>query len=214
MKRKLEDLVLPRRLARLEEKLAARTGSLAVVLERLHKPHNWNAVLRTCEAFGVQFVHLIPQPGRKGIVRAVTRGCDKWLTLVWHRDAASCFAALRGEGFRVLAASLGEGARPLAEEDLGGKVALLFGNELAGATAEAAREADGLFVIPMAGFSQSVNVSVAAGIAIHLARRVKEREGRVGDLAPALAASLCERWLRASLRRGEEIALDSPPRTP
>ncbi len=214
MRRKLEDLLLPRRLARLEEKLAARTGSLAVALEHLHKPHNWNAVLRTCEAFGVQFVHLIPQTGQKGIVKAVTRGCDKWLTLVWHRDADSCLETLRREGFRVLAATLDKDARPLAEEDLGGKVALLFGNELAGATSGVARGADGRFVIPMRGFSQSINVSVAAGIALHLARRVKEREGRVGDLPPDLVERLRERWVRASLRRGEEIALDSPPRTP
>jgi tRNA (guanosine-2'-O-)-methyltransferase len=185
--------------------LSRRTLSLTVVVENLHKPHNMNAILRTCDAFGVQAVHIVPQPGGERIARGVTRGCDKWLTIHFHADLASCFAHLRSEGFRILAASLGGDSRPLAGEDLGGKVALLFGNELEGASPAAAVGADGRFIIPMAGFSQSLNVSVAAGIALHLARKVKEREGLVGDIPAAEAEELRQRWLRLSVRKGEEV---------
>ncbi len=188
--------------------LARRTGSLRVVLERLHKPRNQDAILRTCDVFGVQHVHLIPQEGEDPSppqAHKITRGCEQWLTLHRHRDAAECYRALHAEGFRILAATLGEGALPLEESVLAGKVALVFGNELAGVTGAAAGEADGLFVIPMAGFSQSLNVSVAAGIALREARRVKEREGRVGDLAPAEARELREAWIRSSVREAEAV---------
>ena len=204
--KQLHPFLLPQRLERLKKVLANRTVSITLVLENLHKDYNISAILRTCESFGIQDVHVVPQPGEGKVFKTITQGCHKWLSIHRHDDVISCFGDLRNLGYRILAGAFGERSLPLEETDFSGKVALVFSNELDGANPEVVDNVDGFFVIPMAGFSQSLNVSVAAGIVLyHVLRYKREKGEELQRIPPDEAGRLMEEWLRKSVRKAEEV---------
>lgn len=211
-KSQLENLLTPERLERLRTVLENRVANVTVVLENLHKDHNMSAVLRTCESFGIQDVHVIPQPGKGEVFGTVTQGCHRWLTIHRHDDINSCFRSLRISGFRILAGVLGERSRPLDQVDWSGKVALVFSNELDGAGREVTEQVDGTFVIPMEGFSQSLNVSVAAGIVIHHVLGAKRQLGDLERIPEDRAGAILGRWIRNSVNRVDIVLAEMEKR--
>ena len=200
--------LVPERRARIDAVVAGRTRTLTVVMEAFCDPQNVNAVLRTCEAFGIQELHAIEGPMKPyDRNRKISQNADKWLDVRRWRSTAECLRALKADGFAVYVTHLDDGARPLGELSFAGKVALVFGNESRGVSAEALALADACYAIPMRGFVQSLNVSVAA--AISLAKAVERREaerGRHGDLAEADAAALRERFYLLAVKQRARIA--------
>ena len=196
----LEHLLTPERLERLKAVLENRVTNVTVVLENLHKDYNMSAVLRTCESFGIQEVHVVPQSGEGKVFRSVTQGCHRWLSVYRYDDIKGCFLSLRQSGFRIMAGALEGNSRPLDQTDWFGKVALVFSNELEGADEKVLDLVDGSFIIPMKGFSQSLNVSVAAGIVIHHVLGVKRRAGDLEKIPPKQADAIMEKWVRKSVR--------------
>jgi tRNA (guanosine-2'-O-)-methyltransferase len=203
-----EEFLVPERKARIDAVVAARTRTLTVVMEAFCDPQNVNAVLRTCEAFGVQALHAVDGPMKPyDRNKKISQNADKWLDVTRWRSTRECLEALRADGFAVYATHLGPGARTLGELSFAGKVALVFGNEHRGVSDEALALADATFAIPMRGFVQSLNVSVAA--AISLARAVERREaerGRHGDLDEAEAAALRQRFYVLAVKQRARIA--------
>jgi tRNA (guanosine-2'-O-)-methyltransferase len=200
--------LLPERRRRIDEVVASRTRTLTVVMEVLGDPQNVNAVLRTAEAFGVQEVHVVEGP-MKAFDRnkKISQNADKWLDVVRWKTTEACLAHLKGRGFAVYATHLGEGSRDLAELSFAAPVALVFGNEHRGVSEAALAAADARYAIPMRGFSQSLNVSVAAAVSLFRAveRRQAER-GRHGDLGEDEAAALRERFYTKSVKQRTRIA--------
>jgi len=173
-----------------------RLGGLRVVLDGVHDPHNVSAVLRSCEGFGVQHVHLVRRLTDLPVNRAITLGCEKWLDLHEHDDAAACASALHELGFELWAAVPDRSAQPIEALDFGRKVALVFGGEHAGLSDELLAACDGRYQIPMPGFSQSLNVSVAAAISIYIAATLRRRAiGGPTDLSPAEIEALAQAWI-------------------
>ncbi len=200
--------LLPERKARIDEVVAGRTRTLTVVLEAFCDPQNVNAVLRTCEAFGIQEVHVVETPMKPwDRNKKISQNADKWLDVRRWRDARQCLGSLRDEGFAIYATHLGAGAAVLGDLSFAGKVALVFGNEHRGVSDAALALADRTYAIPMAGFVQSLNVSVAAAISIARAveRRTEER-GRHGDLDPDDAGALRERFYVLAVKQRARIA--------
>jgi tRNA (guanosine-2'-O-)-methyltransferase len=202
------DYLVPERRARIDEVVANRTRTLTVVMEAFCDPQNVNAVLRTCEAFGIQELHAIEGPMKPyDRNKKISQNADKWLDVRRWRSTSECLAHLRAAGFAIYVTHLGRGSRPLGELSFAGKVALVFGNESRGVSDEAVRLADATYAIPMRGFVQSFNVSVAAAISI--AKAVERREadrGRHGDLDPADAAALRERFYVLAVKQRARIA--------
>jgi tRNA (guanosine-2'-O-)-methyltransferase len=206
--------LVPERKARIDEVVANRTRTLTVVMEAFCDPQNVNAVLRTCEAFGVQELHVVEgamKPYDRN--KKITQNADKWLEVHRWRSTRECLERLRSEGFAIYATHLGPGAKRLEELKFAGKVALVFGNERRGVSEQAVALADASYTIPMRGFVQSLNVSVAAAISIAKAVERREAErGRHGDLAEADAAALRERFYvlavkqRARVAKAEQVA--------
>jgi tRNA (guanosine-2'-O-)-methyltransferase len=196
------------RKARIDEVVAHRTRTLTVVMEAFCDPQNVNAVLRTCEAFGIQELHAVEGPMKPfDRNKKISQNADKWLDVRRWRSTSECLAHLRAEGFAIYVTHLGPAARPLEALSFAGKVALVFGNESRGVSDDAVRLADATFAIPMRGFVQSFNVSVAAAISI--AKAVERREadrGRHGDLDPADAAALRERFYVLAVKQRARIA--------
>ena len=198
--------LLPQRLERLKEVLANRIVSVTLVLENLHKDFNISAILRTCESFGIQDVHVVPQPGDGKVFKTITQGCHKWLTVHRHEGVSTCLKELKERGFKILAGGFGENSHPLDESDFSGRIALVFSNELDGASPEVLDQVDGFFLIPMSGFSQSLNVSVAAGIVIHHVLRYKLQAGEEPErIPPEEAGNILEDWVKKSVRNADEV---------
>ncbi len=193
---------------RVDEVVQHRTRTLTVVMEAFGDPQNVNAVLRTCEAFGVQELHVVEGPMKPwDRNKKISQNADKWLDVRRWGSTRECLGHLRAEGFAIYATHLDERARPLGELSFAGKVALVFGNEHRGVSDEALALADASYAIPMRGFVQSFNVSVAA--AISLAKAVERREaerGRHGDLDEADAAALRERFYVLAVKQRARIA--------
>ena len=202
------DFLLDGRRERIDEVVAQRTRTLTVVMEAFCDPQNVNAVLRTCDAFGVQEVHVVEGPMKPyDRNKKISQNADKWLDVVRWRSTAECLDALRGRGFAVYVTHLGDGARAPRELSFAGKVALVFGNESRGVSGEALARADARFAIPMRGFVQSLNVSVAAAVSLaHAVERREQERGRHGDLAPDEAAGLRERFYLLAVKQRSRIA--------
>lgn len=168
------------RRAKIDRVAASRLAGLVVVLENLHDPHNGGAALRSCEAVGVLEVRTVGN--RLRFSERVTQGCDKWLDLAHDDDIDACAAALKGRGFKLYAAVPGASVA-LEALDAHTPAAFLVGNEHEGLTPRARALADCEFTIPMHGFSQSVNLSVATALTVYThAQRRRQALGRDGDL--------------------------------
>lgn len=206
-----------RRLVRAEQVLLERTRRVAVVLECAQDPHNVHAVLRTCEALGVQDVHLVAPLGEAGLISpGITQRAHDWLTIRRHATFSAAERVLRDEGRLLWAAANAAEAAPLtgALDSLppDARLALLLGNETEGLSAAALAAADAKVRIDLVGFSASLNLSVAAGMFLWELRRRDVVRHAAGDLSPAEQSVLREAWARklASHRsRPEEWVADA-----
>lgn len=175
---------------------------LAVVLENIFDPLNISAVLRSCDAVGVREVFAVYTKqylDKRGLVlgKRTSGGAFKWIDVYVFEDLEECFRRVKARYGRVLATHLGVESQSLYSLDLSEPTALLFGNEDEGISAEALALSDGNFVIPMAGFAESLNISVACAIALFEAKRQRSAKGYY-DEHPRLNAVeqdlLFQRW--------------------
>jgi tRNA (guanosine-2'-O-)-methyltransferase len=188
------------RLARFDEVLAARLGSVIPVVEDVYDPHNGAAVIRSSEALGLQELHVIETAHRFHAARGITRGCHQWMDLHRWREPRDCIDALHDRGFTVLATTP-EAAVSTDLIDVSRPIAVVFGNEHAGLPATTIAACDGAVALPMHGFTQSYNLSVSAALLTHqLAARRRAFLGATGDLDPARISRLRARWVALSIR--------------
>lgn len=157
--------------------LARRQGDLTVVAENLHKPRNFSALVRTCDAVGIHEVHAVSGGAEVRRHWHTSQGAEKWVRVVTHASAAEACAALRERGFTLLAAHPSADAHDYREIDYTRPSALLVGTEAFGVTPEALRQADRLVRIPMMGMSQSLNVSVACAVLLYEALAQRRAAG-------------------------------------
>jgi len=198
-------LFTPERQARILAVVEARLKSVTVALDRLIDPHNTAAILRTSEGLGLAKVHVVSHEAQDALAhRRVTQDAHKWLDIEPHPSGALVARALASRGFEVWAGHLDGRALLYTELPADRPLALLFGNEHEGPSRETLAACTGTFRIPMAGFTQSFNVSVAAGIALsHLVRARRAFLRAAGDLTGAERVLLQERFtlLAAKLAR-------------
>lgn len=201
----LEPFVSPERRLRMEASIAARTRDVVVVLEDIYDDHNASAVLRTADAYGVHEVHVVEQKVRFSVHAKTSMGAHKWLDLGRHRGTDAVYAELAARGYRVWASSLHGNPVPLQEIDVSSKIALVFGNEHEGLSAGAQAAAHGTFRIPMCGFVESLNVSVATAISMHDVLGRRRRHAGDISLDPMEQKRLRAEWLALSVRGARPI---------
>jgi tRNA (guanosine-2'-O-)-methyltransferase len=148
-----------------------RTRYITVVLEDIYQPHNASAVLRTCDCFGVQDVHIIENRNMYEVNPDVALGSSKWLSLTKYNggenNTLDTINKLKSKGYTIVATTPHKNDTPLNKLDLSKKTALLFGTELKGLSDIALENADAFVKIPMVGFTESFNISVSAAIILH-----------------------------------------------
>ncbi len=203
--RVLEPLVTETRRARLLEVIGRRLASVAVVLDGPYDPHNGAAIIRSCEAFGVQKLHVVEQQTVSfAIARSVSRGAEKWVDVVRHRQPATAIAWAREHEMSLV------GAHPegeLSPQQLAGvpRVALVLGNEREGIRDEIATACTARVRVPMRGFVESLNMSVTAAVLLYAATL-----DRPGDLDEASRRRLYARGLYLTVPKAEDILASTP----
>ncbi|MES1185538.1 MAG: RNA methyltransferase [Myxococcales bacterium] len=195
----LEPLTLDERRARLWSVIRGRIGSVTVLMDAPHDPHNAAAVLRSCDGLGIPRVHLVPREEDFAVGRTVAKGAERWIEVVPHRSPEAALHALHAQGFTTVATHP-EGN--LSAEELAGvpRVALILGNEHDGLRDALHQGAKESVRIPMRGFVESFNVSVAAAVLLYAATR-----GRAGDLSEAEQLRFYARALVRSVPRALDV---------
>jgi tRNA (guanosine-2'-O-)-methyltransferase len=189
---------------------ACRTRYITVVLEDIYQSQNASAVLRSCECFGVQDVHIVENKNSCNLNPDVSLGSEKWLNLQRYHtkeyNTRIAFDALREKGYRIVATSPHPGGTILNELSLEkGKTALVFGTEMRGLTTEALEAADEHISIPMYGFTESFNISVSVALVLYeLVHKLKE-----SDITWILSGEEQDKlvfdWLKKSIRKSDLI---------
>ncbi|WP_217647019.1 TrmH family RNA methyltransferase [Planctomicrobium piriforme] len=204
----LQEFLTPHRRERFAQVLQARTRWLRVVLVDLFQQHNASAVLRTCDALGVQHVHAVETRNDFETNPDISLGSEQWLALHHHDGPAAlqdCVTQLKSQGFRIAATVLHADSRPIQELPLDQPVALLFGTEKEGLSPEAVAAADVLVHLPMYGFVESYNVSVAAALSLQSITDRLRQSDLPWQLDEAEHTALLLQWSRLSIRNVEII---------
>ncbi|MFA5403378.1 MAG: RNA methyltransferase [Ignavibacteria bacterium] len=153
---------------------------LTIVLENIHDPHNVSAVLRSCDAVGIDKVYLIYNTNKfPKIGRVSSASAKKWVELAKFKSVDECFTELKKEKYKIYSTHISESGKnkSLYDFDLTKKVAIVFGNEHAGVTDEVKMKSDGNLIIPMYGMIQSLNISVSVAVCLYEALRQREAKG-------------------------------------
>jgi len=205
----LGGFVTPRRYSRIMEVLDQRTDYITVVLEDIYQPHNASAVLRSCDAFGIQDVHIIENRNRYRINPGVALGSSQWLTLNRYNEGEAnsrdALDKLRENGYRIVATMPYDTDVNLEDFDLEkGKTALFFGTELNGLSREVLDAADEFMKIPMYGFVESFNISVSCAVSLHHLTHTLRKSGIPWQLDDTRREDILLQWLRVSVKNSEK----------
>lgn len=202
------------RLQRLKEVLNQRTRYITVVLEDIYQPHNASAVIRSCDGFGIQDLHIIENNHEFSVSKGVTIGSDKWITKYRYNDppeagpknesnTINCLTSLKKHGYRIAAASPHQNDVLIYDLDVTKKTALLFGTELDGLSSQALEMSDLYVSIPMHGFSESFNISVSVAICLsHLSHKLRD-QNFVWQLTDKEKKTLLFEWVKRSVNQPE-----------
>ncbi|HMH21776.1 MAG TPA: RNA methyltransferase [Puia sp.] len=202
----------PERQERIHGVLDKRQDTITIVLENVFDPHNISAVMRTCDAVGVQELYVLNTripPHKKWGAKSSSSAAD-WLTIHQYTDAERCFSDLRKKYRRILTTHLSGDASDLYDIDLTDRIALVFGNEHAGVSDEIRAMADGNFIIPQVGIIRSLNISVACAVTLYEAFRQKSAAGHYKErsLPKDQATELLKKWGRGHADPKPESSAD------
>ncbi len=205
----LTQYVTEQRLGKMQDVLSRRTRYLTLVMEDIYQAQNASAVLRSCECFGVQDVHIIENQNEYQVNPDVALGANKWLSIYKYNQEAhntsACLKHLKNQGYKLIATTPHKNDCLLEELPLDQKTALLFGTELKGLSEEAIRMADGFMKIPMSGFTESFNISVSAAICLyHLAPKIRN-EVNNWQLTEDEETDILLEWLIGSINNAEGL---------
>ncbi|MBC8756821.1 RNA methyltransferase [Kordia sp. YSTF-M3] len=162
----LEGYLTERRRGLFTKVLASRTRHFTVAVEDVYQLHNTSAVLRSCDVFGVQDVHVVEAQLGKKMDREIAMGAQKWVDIQRYSNTQTCIDTLKQQGYRIIATTPHTDSQYLHEFDVTQKAAFFFGKETEGLSEEVLAQADEFLKIPMVGFTESLNISVSAAITI------------------------------------------------
>lgn len=173
----LENILTDNRKAKFLKVLENRTKHFTVVVEDVFQMHNASAVMRSCEVFGIQELNVIEERYGKSIDKEIAMGAQKWVDINKFDHVSNCIDTLKAQGYQIIATTPHENDCLLDDFDITKPSALFFGTERDGLSEEVLQKADGFLKIPMAGFTESLNISVSAAIIIqNLTNRLRQSD--------------------------------------
>jgi tRNA (guanosine-2'-O-)-methyltransferase len=203
---KLEPLLTVGRMERVDQVVRERTYNVATVAENLYDVGNISAVMRSAESYGFLPIHIVEREDAKYKKSdRISKGTEKWLDIRRHKGPEKCFKQLREDGFKIYATDL-KATVKIEDIDFSQKTAVVFGNEKDGVSDYVREHADGCFILPMYGFAQSFNISVAASLCFsHIHRERVMKLGRSGDMSADEIVNLKAHYYLRTLDSAEEI---------
>ena len=186
--------------------LASRTHYMRILTENMFHPQNASAIMRHCEAFGIQQIHTVEDRCKFDPSVNIVRGTQKWVDVEHHDTTAEALATLKSEGYRIIATTPHRcSTTPETFDVTKGKFALVFGTEHAGISEEVIEAADEFLMIPMCGMVESLNVSASAAILIYMLSQRIRNQVEDWRLSDAEHLRLLTRWTISSVRDFEGI---------
>ena len=208
----LSQFVSETRRNKFDEVLKYRTRHITIVLEDLYQPHNASAVLRSCDIFGIQDIHIIENKNAYTVNKDIAMGSPKWLNLHKYRknenNSLTCINNLKDKGYRIIATSPNEDVCTIDELPIDKPLALFFGTELTGISETVMEHADDLVKIPMYGFTESFNISVSAALCLRSLIERLHKADFEWHLKDDENEEFLLKWLRNSIRKVELIEKD------
>ena len=205
----LEGFVSERRLGRLKEVLEERTNHVTVVLEDVYQSHNFSAVLRSADIFGIQSINFIENRNKYKISEDVSMGSTQWLTLNRYQkhenNTKACLSELKAKGYKIVATSLHKNSVSLSDLDVTQPIALVFGTELTGITKDVEDMADEFVKLPMYGFTESFNISVCAALCMYDLSTKIRKEIPNYHISNQEKEDIYIEWLKASVKKHDLI---------
>lgn len=162
----LENILTDNRKEKFLKVLQNRTKHFTIAIEDVFQMHNASAVMRSCEVFGIQELHVIEERYGKSIDKEIAMGAQKWVDIHTYDNVSNCLATLKRKGYQIIATTPHDNDCLLDDFDISKPSALFFGTERDGLSQEILQQADGFLKIPMVGFTESLNISVSAAIII------------------------------------------------
>jgi tRNA (guanosine-2'-O-)-methyltransferase len=186
--------------------LASRTHYMRILTENMFHPQNASAIMRHCEAFGIQQIHTVEDRCKFDPSVNIVRGTQKWVDVEHHDTTAEALATLKSEGYRIIATTPHRcSTTPETFDVTKGKFALVFGTEHAGISEEVIEAADEFLMIPMCGMVESLNVSASAAILIYMLSQRIRNQVEDWRLSDAEHLRLLTRWTISSVRDFEGV---------
>ena len=183
-----------------------RTRHICVVLEDVFQSHNASAVLRSCDCFGVQDIHVVENRNKYAPNSDVSMGSDKWVDYYKHPSILQTYDELRDKGYRIIATLPHENDTLITNLDISQPTALVFGTELTGLTPEAIEHADGYVKVPMYGFTESFNISVCAALSLfYLTEKMRADSSIAWHLSEEEQITLKLYWSMQVIRDGRRV---------
>lgn len=162
----LEEFITENRKEKFIKVLQQRTNHFTIAIEDVYQLHNTSAVMRSCEVFGIQNLHVVEEKYGKKIDKEIAMGAQKWVDVSRYNSNIDCLKTLKEKGYQIIATTPHDDSCLLDDFDITKPSAIFFGTERNGLSEEVMNEADGFLKIPMAGFTESLNISVSAAIII------------------------------------------------
>ncbi|QKJ63051.1 RNA methyltransferase [Flavobacterium sp. M31R6] len=173
----LENIITDNRKEKFLKVLKDRTKHFTIAVEDVFQMHNASAVMRSCEVFGIQELHVIEERYGKRIDKEIAMGAQKWVDISTYDSVTNCIDTLKDKGYQIIATTPHENDCLLEDFDISKRSALFFGTERDGLSEEILQKADGFLKIPMVGFTESLNISVSAAIIIqNLTNRLRNSD--------------------------------------
>jgi len=213
LRKKLLDFLLTfisdNKLNKFKEKIQYRTRHLTIVLEDIYQPHNASAVLRSCDCFGIQDVHIIENMNKYEVNPDVALGSVKWLSLMKYNqeinNTSSSLNSLKKKGYKIVATSPHKNDFTPETLPLEQKTALVFGTEMEGLTDNAIKMADAFVRIPMYGFTESLNISVSAALLLFTLSERLRKSGIDWHLSEVEKTDIMLQWAKNVVKRSGSI---------
>lgn len=192
----LAEFMLPERLATLRRAIDSRTKYMTLLAENMFHPQNASALVRHCEAFGVQSMHTVQTLCKFNPNVDIVRGTDKWIDIYHHRSTAEALAHLKSEGYRIVATTPHkQSCTPESFDVTKGKFAIVMGTEKTGISDEVMAAADEFLRIPMCGMVESLNVSACAAIIVYMLSERMRTEVDGWQMSPEEQIRTMHKWL-------------------
>ncbi|WP_417854967.1 TrmH family RNA methyltransferase [Xanthomarina gelatinilytica] len=201
----LESYLTENRRQRFDKVLEERTKHFTVATEDVYQLHNTSAVIRSCDVFGIQEVHIVEERNSKRIDREIAMGAQKWVDLNRFHSVKTCIQDLKQKGYQIVATTPHANNCLLHEFDVTKKSCFFFGRETEGLSQEVIGQADTFLKIPMYGFTESLNISVSAAIVLqHVTTKLKQTDI---DWKLSLEEQQQKRldWIKKTIKSYDEI---------